>query len=301
MTYYWIDIIDDFLIEKEVNEWLSLSTIKIYNTMFNLLCDNPFVNISDLSTFTEINFKKLLWNSLIKNKWCSHTYNKYRKNYRVFCKYLVTNWFLEFNPLANIKIRKVLKSFPKYLTTKQIIHVQKLININFSDSDFMTLRNKTILFFYMYTWLRLYELINLKMSDIDFIHQTIKITNWKWWKDRLVPMIYQLSDLLIPYLIKLKNSKIKTNIVFPTRFGWLMQHRDVYNILNKIKSQLDFHLTPHMFRHTFATELVRKNINIYNISRILWHSDLKTTQIYLWLDIDSVTVSLNKSHIFNWV
>ncbi len=298
MKNYWIDLIDTFLHEKEVNEWVSPATIKNYNTIFNVLCNNQYIKIGNPETFTELNFKRLLWELLIKLKWSSHTYNKYRKNYKVFCNYLVKGWFIDTNPLTNIKVRRTDKILPKYLNTKQIIQVKRVINNTFSDDDFMTIRNKTILFFYMYTWLRLYELINLNFEDIDFLNQTIKVNKWKWWKDRLVPMIYKLSDLLIPYLCKKKSVKIKTNILFPTRFRWNMQHRDIYNILNKIKWQLDFKLTPHMFRHTFATELVRKNINIYNISRILWHSDLKTTQIYLWLDLQAINISLNEANIF---
>lgn len=298
MKNYWIDFIDSFLFEKEVNEWVCKGTIKIYNTMFNVLCDNKFVKINDPNTFTEINFKRLLWDRLTKYNWSSHTYNKYRKNFKVFCGFLVREGYIKENPLNDIKLRKAEKLLPKYLNTKQIIQIKNVINNTFSDDDFLTIRNKTILFFYMYTWVRLYELINLNFEDIDFINNTIKINKWKGWKDRLVPMIYKLSDLLIFYLLKKKSAKINSNILFPTRFCWNMQHRDIYNLLNKIKTKIDFKITPHMFRHTFATELVRKNINIYNVSRVLWHSNLKTTQIYLGLDVNSVNISLNNANLF---
>lgn len=53
-----------------------------------------------------------------------------------------------------------------------------------------------------------------------------------------------------------------------------------------------------MLRHTFATELVRKNVNLYNISKVLWHSNLKTTQIYLWLDIQDIKTSLDNISLY---
>jgi len=292
-------LIDSFLFEKSINEWLSPGTIKNYTTMFNLLCNNPYININKSNTFTEINFKRLLWDYLTKLNWGSHTYNKYRKNIKIYCDYLVKEKFLTINPIKDIKVRKTWKTIPKYLNTKQIIQVKRLIEQEFSCDDYITTRNKTILYFYLFSWLRLYELINLKLDDIDFINQTIKINKWKWNKDRLIPLIHKLWDKLLPYLQKKKSSKINTNILFPTRFKWYMQHRDIYNILNKIKPYLNYNLTPHMFRHTFATELVRKNINIYNVSRILWHSDLKTTQIYLWLDLQAVNISLNEAVLFS--
>lgn len=293
MKYYWIDFIDDFLYEKSVNQWLSIETIHTYTTVFNTLCLNKYVDVENFDTYTEINFKRMLWELNLKNSWSSHTYNRYRKNLKSFCDYLVIKNYIKENPLKNIFVKKNFKILPKILTKKQVKQIILNLEKKFSDSTFLSLRNKTIVYFYLYTWCRLKELVNLKISDIDFISWTIRINRWKWWKDRIIPLTYKLSDILIKYLIFKKRSRIITDILFPTRFLWLLQHRDVYSIITKIKSWLDFSFTPHMFRHTFATELLRKKVDIYSISKILWHSSIKTTQIYFWLDTDDIKNQLN--------
>ncbi|MDR3150426.1 MAG: site-specific integrase [Candidatus Peribacteria bacterium] len=84
-----------------------------------------------------------------------------------------------------------------------------------------------------------------------------------------MPLVNDLCKILISYLEKRKDYFLNSNILFPTAFGNNMQHRYIYEIFYKVRSKLDFKFTPHTLRHTFATECVRKNINIYNISRIL--------------------------------
>ena len=79
MKYYWVNFIDDFLYEKSVNEGLSPKTLECYKTSFNLLFLNKYVDIEDFSTFTEINFKRMLWDAFLSNNWSSNTYNRYRK------------------------------------------------------------------------------------------------------------------------------------------------------------------------------------------------------------------------------
>lgn len=300
MKNYWIDVIDGFLLEKSINEWVCLNTIKTYQSVFNTLLNYEYIDFYELSSFNNKNIMRFLWEALIKNKWSSHTYNRYRKNIKVFCDYLIFNWLLNENPIDWIKERKVWKNLPKFLSTKQIKELERSINMAYPCENFMSIRNNTIMYFYLLSGLRLQELVNLKLEDINFTDRLIKINNWKWNKDRIIPLIDILYSKLLPYKVARKyNNDIRSNILFPTRFWNCLQHRDIYVIFDKVKSRLDFRLTPHMLRHTFATELVRKNVNIYNVSRILGHSNLKTTQIYLWLDMWELNINLNKAKLFS--
>lgn len=298
MKYYWIDFIDDFLYEKLVNEWLSPKTIDCYKTVLNSLFTNPYVEAEDFKTYTEMNFKRMLWDLLLKNNWSSHTYNRYRKELKTFCNYLIKKGHLKENPLKNIPMRKLAKTLPKCLNKKQVKELQYTIKNTFDTDDFLSVRNKTIFYFYMYTWCRLNEMVNLKIQDIDFINWSIRINNAKGQKDRIVPLTYTLSDYLISYLLKKKKSKINTEIVFPTRFCWFLQKRDVYNIVKKVREKLSFRFTPHMLRHTFATELISKNVNLYNLSKILWHSNIETTKIYLSLQNEDIRIDLNNKALY---
>lgn len=298
MKYYWVNFIDDFLYEKSVNEGLSPKTLECYKTSFNLLFLNKYVDIEDFSTFTEINFKRMLWDAFLSNNWSSNTYNRYRKELKTFCDYLLKNGFLISNPFDNIEPRKLKKNLPKALNLKQVKELFNTIENTFFSKDFLSIRNKTIFYYYIYTWCRLSELIKLKFSDLDFLNKVIRINQWKWNKDRLVPLTNDLSDILIKYLIKKNESWIFTNLVFPTKNWRELQKRDIYSLVKKLKVSLSFDFTPHMLRHTFATELLRKELDIYKISRVLWHSNVKTTQIYLWLNLNDVSKKLDTVSLY---
>lgn len=298
MKYYWVNFIDDFLYEKSVNEGLSPKTLECYKTSFNLLFLNKYVDIEDFSTFTEINFKRMLWDAFLSNNWSSNTYNRYRKELKTFCDYLLKNGFLISNPFDNIEPRKLKKNLPKALNLKQVKELFNRIENTFFSKDFLSTRNKTIFYYYIYTWCRLSELIKLKFSDLDFLNKVIRINQWKWNKDRLVPLTNDLSDILIKYLIKKNESWIFTNLVFPTKNWRELQKRDIYSLVKKLKVSLSFDFTPHMLRHTFATELLRKELDIYKISRVLWHSNVKTTQIYLWLNLNDVSKKLDTVSLY---
>lgn len=290
--------IDTFLFDKQINQWLSNKTILTYNSCFKLLLNNPYIFVDNPWSFTELNFKRLLWETLVKNNWSSHTYNRYKKNYKVFCSYLVKEKFILENPLKDIKDRKIDKVLPKALNTKQVEEVIYLISRLFWNDDFISKRNKAIIYTYLYTWIRLSELININTLSVNIEEWYIKINKWKGWKDRYVPIINKLSFILVDYMKARDKFDFQEKVFFPTRYWWFMQHRDIYSILNKIRQKINFKLTCHMFRHTFATELVRKNLNLYNISQILWHSKLDTTKIYLNFDTESVKNSLNMLNIY---
>lgn len=298
MRYYWIEFIDNYLFEKSINQWLSTKTIEWYRTAFNILFLNQYVDVEDFSTYTELNFKRLLWTFCQKNNWSSNTYNNYRKYLKTFCDYLVKNRYLSENPFEKIEVRKVAKSLPRCLDIKQIRELFSVLEKIYNTDDFLTLRNKTIVYYYIYTWCRLSELIKLKREDIDFLAFQIRINEAKWKKDRIVPLSYDLSDILIKYLLKKKKVITSWTYIFPTKYWNQLQKRDIYNIIKKLKENLSFGFTPHMLRHTFATELVRKDLDVYKVAKILWHSNIKTTERYLWLTTKDITEKINQINLY---
>ena len=120
MKYYGIEYIDDFLNEKLIYQWVSQATISTYTTVFNLLLNIDYIDIFELNTLNEMNLKRFLSENFLKNNWSSHTYNRYRKNLKCFCDYLVKNNLIEENPLNKIPIRILWKQLPKTLSKSQM-------------------------------------------------------------------------------------------------------------------------------------------------------------------------------------
>lgn len=298
MKTYQIDLIDDFLFEKSVNQWLSKYTIKDYQQVFTMLLQSDTIDIHQPSTFTPSLFKRWLWTLLVERNWKSTTYNRNRKNLKVFCDYLVSIGYITENPLIDIPNRREAKQLPRYLDRSQVSHLQRVIQSTYNHDTYISSRNKTILYFYMHTWLRLYELINLDISDIKFLDNHCLIRSWKWKKDRLVPLSNELKQYLIDYYYYRSKYKITNTALFITCYGSTMQHREVYNLLKKINTKLNFHVTPHMLRHTFASNMIQKWLDIYSVSRVLWHNSLKTTEIYLHTTVDNITSKMNEISLY---
>lgn len=102
-----------------------------------------------------------------------------------------------------------------------------------------------------------------------------------------------LVKILHQYLKKRnKEYQYDSGFFFPTVHGNALQKRDMQVIIKKIRYCISFHFTWHQLRHTFATELVRNNFDIYNISKILGHAKIDTTKIYLSIDVGKLKNNL---------
>lgn len=273
--------------------------LRIYTVVFKLFTHCEEVDSTDLATYTSRNFKNFLWKYLIERNWASSNYNSYRKYLRCYCEFLKTEWHLEENPFDKIQKRKVAIQLPKTLAKSEIqellIKMPKIFNLK----TYVWVRNETIVYTYLYTGLRLSELTNLKLKDVQIHEWYMKVIQWKWNKDRVIPLSHQLIKRLSKYIL-FRSKSFDNNSdspLFPTAYWKVLQYRDMKRIMEKIRASISFYFTWHQLRHTFATELVRNNFDIFNISKILGHASIDTTKIYLSVDmwrlknqLDSITL-----------
>lgn len=300
MKKFWNLYIDDFMLEKEVSQWIWIRMIEQYHIVFRLFIASTHIIASDLSTYTTQNFKRFLWDNLIERNWSSSTYNSYRKYLRCYCEFLKNEWYLDENPFERIVKRKVAQQLPKTLTKGETHELINTLPKAFDISTFIGKRNQTIVFTYLYTGIRLSELLNLKVKHLELEEGYLKIFKWKWNKDRIVPLskeiIWKLSIYM--YLRDQYFEWNKNTNLFPTNHWNTLQKRDMQSIIKMIRKRISFYFTWHQLRHTFATELVRNNFDIYNISRILGHSKIDTTKIYLSVDTERIKQQLDSISLF---
>ncbi len=293
--------IDDFMLEKKVSHWVWKRMIERYQSIFNLFTQTPYIIATDLSTYTTKNFKKFLWENLISRNWSSSTYNNYRKYLKCYCQYLKNEWYLEENPFDNIVKRKETIQLPKTLTRDEVKELILKLPKIFDMKTYIWKRNETIVLTYLYTWLRLSELINLNIENLQLHQWYIKVIKGKGGKDRVIPISRILVKKLAQYML-VRNKDFednRTSPLFPTFYWNHLQKRDLKIIMSKLRESLNFYFTWHQLRHTFATELVRNNFDIYNISRILWHSSIDTTKIYLSVDTEKLKQQLDSIKLFS--
>lgn len=294
-SYY----VDEFLIEKNVHQWVSKKTLNTYNTVFSVLLEDNNVDISDLSTFTAKAFKKFLWESLQKREWSSATYNNYRKCLKSFCNFLVAEEYLDNNPINKIQKRREPHRLPRSLNGDQVRELLWALEVAFDKEAFTGYRNIIMVHAYLHTGLRLSELTNLKAENLRLHDGYLKVEQWKWSKDRLVPIDATISRMLHDYLARRKKeANLKSDFLFPTVHGNSLKERDMRRIIGRLRYCVSFHFTWHQLRHTFATELVRNNIDIFNISTILWHAQISTTKIYLSADTQRLKRQIDRIGLF---
>ena len=202
-------------------------------------------------------------------------------------KFLIENNFLNSNPTGTIKLPKLEKKLPEYLT---IDEVDKILNI--IPTKPIDYRNIAMLETIYASGLRVSELVNLKINNLDFNECIIRIYG-KGNKERIVP-INDASKLALQiyindyrsFLLKGKDSEY----VFINNFGNKISRQGFFKILKKVCNEngINKHVSPHTLRHSFATHLLNNGADLRVIQELLGHSNLTTTQIYSHLSNEKI-------------
>lgn len=204
---------------------------------------------------------------------------------RKFFEYLVINQRLPYNPFLGVSIPRIEKKLPDFLFEEEI---EKIFELNKKRKDEMVLRDEAIIELLYASGLRVSELVNLKYENIDFENRILKVLG-KGNKERLVPFTSYARDSLIKYSNKTRKKILKKNMIeedYPYVFvndkGHVLTTRGVEYILKNIetKANLNISLHPHKFRHSFATHLMNKGLDLRIIQELMGHSSLSSTQVY---------------------
>lgn len=244
------------------------------------------VKYKDVSNFTLF---------LAKQNYKSTTINRIDSSIRSFYNYLELEEKINGNPFKAASNLKVPKRLPNYFKYDEYLTMISVI-----DKDDYEYRNRLILEMLFATGLRVSELSNIKIKNIDFSEREIKIMG-KGSKERFVFYNKECAIVLDSYLkecrSKLLNSK-DSEYLFINHLGDKLTDRGIRLIIDKIvkKSCIKSKVSPHTFRHTFATMLLNEGCNIKSVQELLGHSSLGTTGIYTHLTNDEVRLAYMKAH-----
>ena len=213
-----------------------------------------------------------------------------------FFNYLLFEGKIDSSPLNDIESPKIEKKLPEVLTEDEI---KKLISSVNLDSEFGQ-RNKTIIEVLYGTGIRVSELTELKLSNIFFNENILKVTG-KGNKERLVPLGKIASIEIKKYLTdrdKLKINSEFSDILFLNRYGRQLTRSMIFRVINDSckNAKLEKKISPHTLRHSFATHLIRNGADLRTIQLILGHENITTTEIYTHLDTFHLEEVLKKYH-----
>ncbi len=208
------------------------------------------------------------------NGFSSNTIIRRIATLRNFFKFMLQRGYIDHDPTAMIQKIKKTKPLPKFLTENEIERLFASIDRNTKNG----FRDYVMLSLMLMTGIRVSELLNLRVSDIDFKNSYITIRMGKGRKDRIVPLNDDVKKLLESYIKETKpHNGLFDNDNSPK------SRRGVLYVVQKYckKANIEKKVTPHTFRHTFATLLLKKGENIRLVQSLLGHSNISTTAIYL--------------------
>ncbi len=219
---------------------------------------------------------------------------------RSFFKFLHKEEIIEVNPTLNLITPKIDKKLPYFLYLQEI---DKLIETP-PRNKLSGIRDRAILEILYGTGIRVSELTNLNIDDIDFNEKIIKVLG-KGSKERILPLSNPVIKAMQEYIEKRylfnRNKFDKTinkNALFLNRFGGRLTARSIRRIIIKyIKiAGLNKKLSPHVLRHSFATHLLGGGADLRSVQELLGHKSLSTTQIYTHITKERLKEIYQKSH-----
>lgn len=222
---------------------------------------------------------------------------------RGFYKYLYRERIIDNNPANSLIAPKKNKSLPKFLTDDEMERILDNVQIT-TPAGF---RNRAILELLWATGMRVSELSGLNFGDLELENDEIKVFG-KGAKERIVLISKRAKKFLQQYIntarplipgcngIKISNDE--SSPVFINNTGYRLQTRTIRNVINEIveRIQLPKHVTPHMFRHSFATRLIEHGADLRVVQELLGHASISNTQIYTHISTQHLKEVYNTAH-----
>ena len=285
--------------DKYVDNFINyLEYERNYSNNTNIAYKN---NIEKFIDYIDIDIKKVNYDTirsyisyLYEKKYQAKSISRMISSLRSFFKYLKINHIINENPMTLISNPKLEKKLPKYLTINE---VESMLNAP-DMSDKIGIRDAFILELLYVSGMRVSELVNIKINDIETSERRIKILG-KGSKERYVLYGSRCQELLSKY-IKVRSGFLKypNDYLLLSLTGRKLNPREVRNIINriKVKAGVDIPISPHTFRHTFATHMLNEGADIRAVQELLGHENLSTTTIYTHLTNEKLRRTYLNTH-----
>ena len=295
---------DQFLNFSRIERGLSNNSLSAYTRDLQRFGDFLLQNSLDFRGFNQGHLDYFL-GDLTSAGLATSTVNRVLSTLRSFYAYLEREHGVS-NPMKEVESRKIPLRLPKALSISQIT---QLIDGSFHEGDSISFRDRAILELLYSTGGRVSEIIGINLSDISMVNtessqvRVLKLRG-KGNKERIVPMgsfsIKALDDYLVrvrPDLV-LKNSKGKSDALFLNQRGSRISRQSAWQIVvdSAKKTGLSGGISPHVFRHSFATHLLDGGADIRVVQELLGHASVTTTQIYTLITIDKIRESYSLAH-----
>ena len=291
--------VDEFKTYLAVEKNFSEHTVSAYCS--DVISFIIWLNGSDC---TKVDFNKLreYLHFIQKFDYKKTTVARKTASIRTFYKFMFREKYVDNNPSASLTAPKRPKSLPKFLTPQEVEQILSNIKIE-TPAGF---RNRVILELLWATGMRVSELSNLNFGDLNLDENEIRVFG-KGAKERIV----LISERAKKYLMQYINSARKLiapeyNIgditddspIFINSTGYRLQNKTIRNAINDVVSQIELpkKVTPHVFRHSFATKLIENGADLRVVQELLGHAGISNTQIYTHISLKHMQDVYESAH-----
>lgn len=289
----WQNALKDYQLYLKIERGLSKNSIDNYTLDVNkliLYLDHNNISISPIDISTN-HVQQFIYE--ISKSISSRSQSRLISGLRSFFDYLIFEDYRTINPLELIESPKIGRKLPDTLSEKEIDNIINAIDLSKPQGE----RNRAMLETLYGCGLRVSELITLKLSDLFFDEGFIRVTG-KGDKQRFVPIVPITQKYITIYMTSIRNHiNIQSGFedtLFLNRRGKQLTRAMIFTITKQLANKIGLKksISPHTFRHSFATHLLENNADLRSIQLMLGHESITTTEIYVHLD---------KSHLKNVV
>jgi len=276
---FYKDKIDDFIKFIKFEKGLSENTAIAYRNdlkLFEKFLINLKIDKVDEDIITDFIFE-------LKNKNYSNlSIARVLVSIKNYYKFLLKEKIINKSPFENIESFKVRKKIPEILTLGDIENLLNQIDLSTKEG----IRDKAILELLYSSGIRVSELTNMELTDVNLDEKIVRCFG-KGAKERLIPIGDYVIEALKNYLKhRAEISPEFSNYLFITRLGKKFTRAGIWKIIKNYakKAGITKNVYPHIFRHSFATHLLKGGADLRSVQEMLGHSDISTTQIYTHVD-----------------
>jgi len=228
--------------------------------------------------------------NLFENGVQPRSINRKISTLKTFFKYLEREELIEVNPMLKVVGPKASKGLPLFVKENEI---ELLLEEVIFDSGFIGKRDKLIIEIFYLTGMRLTELINIKLTDLDFHNKSIKVIG-KRNKERIIPLSKSIINTIQSFIYEFD---LKEFLITNSK-GNKVYSKLVYRVVRKYLSKITSinKKSPHILRHTFATHMLNNGADINAIKDLLGHSNLNATQVYTHNTVEKLKSIYKQAH-----
>ncbi len=215
--------------------------------------------------------------------WTAHTFSSQYRGLKAFFNWCVRKEYLPSNPLVGIERPRLEKKLPKRITREEAERVlEYAFNTPSYEYRFLRYRNRAVFAVMLHAGLRANEVLGLGFADVDIAHRSILVRCGKGAKDRMVPMSTALARYLEEYVHdRQRLGKISSHFFTSLKGDKPFTYNGLKRVVQKIRRETGIRFSPHRLRHTFATLMLEGGCDLFSLQKMLGHSDIQTTTIYL--------------------